>query len=172
MEVWRDVVGYEGRYQVSDQGRVKSLPNARRKSELILKQSPHVKSGHMIVRLTDSYGGRWRQGNYYVHALVLTAFLCFAPTGEEGCHDDGNPANNALKNLRWDTRASNQADRTKHGTDNAGERNGQATLTEQNVRSIKTRLATGAKVGVLAKEFGVVHGAISLIKQGKRWRHV
>lgn len=172
MATWKDVVGYEGRYQVSDEGQVKSLPNARRKTELILKASPHVKSGHLIVNLTDSEGGKWRQRAFYVHTLVLTAFAGFAPAGKEGCHDDDNPANNRLDNLRWDTRSGNQADRKRHGTDNAGERNGMAVLDESAVKLIKERLKKGEKVTHLAKEHGVYHGAISNIKNGRTWRHV
>lgn len=166
---WKDIQGYEGRYQVSDDGQVKSLPNSRRKTELIMRNCPHIKSGQLIVNLTYSHDGVWRQRKHYVHALVLLAFRGEPATGQEGCHNDGSPANNALGNLRWDTRAGNQADRDLHGTSNKGERNASAKLDETTVRSIKCRLTAGEKVGALAKEFGLWHGAISSIKNERTW---
>ena len=172
-EQWKPVVGYEGRYEVSDLGRVRSLPNSRRRTDLILKQQANAKSGHMVVNLTTTKAtGGWVQVCHYVHSLVLTTFVGRCPLGHEGCHNDGNPANNALSNLRWGTRSSNQADRLLHGTSNRGDRNGQARFSEEEVKTIKARLAAGDRVGQIATDYGVYHGAISLIKNGKRWSHV
>lgn len=52
-----------------------------------------------------------------VHALVAEAFLGARPPGAQVCHNDGNPANNVLANLRYDTPAGNAADRKLHGTE-------------------------------------------------------
>jgi hypothetical protein len=52
-----------------------------------------------------------------VHHLVLIAFVGPRPEGFDGCHNDGNPANNCLDNLRWDTPSGNMRDKRKHGTD-------------------------------------------------------
>lgn len=171
-ETWRQVVGYQGRYIVSNLGQIKSLPNSRRKTEMLLSQSRHKVSGHHIVRLTGSREGRHFQKAHYVHSLVLEAFVGPCPDKQEGCHKDGNPSNNSLSNLRWDTRKGNQADRKAHGTDNSGERNGQAKFTDSDVIAIKARLANGDRVGQIANDYGVRHGAISLIKNQKRWNHV
>jgi DNA-binding XRE family transcriptional regulator len=172
-EQWRPVVGYEGRYEVSDLGRVRSLANKRRKSELILKQATHVKSGHLLVNLTDTHlDGRWRQTSHYVHALVLTAFSGACPVGLEGCHNDGDPANNALSNLRWDTREGNQADRVTHGTSNRGARNGQAKLDEARAHEIKRRLTAKETQASIAKAMGVSRSAVSAIATGKNWSHL
>lgn len=51
-----------------------------------------------------------------VHRLVLEAFRGTCPQGMEGCHNDGNRANCALDNLRWDTPMNNHADKIRHGT--------------------------------------------------------
>lgn len=169
IEIWKAVVGYEGRYEVSDLGRIKSLPHGRRGFEKILKQTPHVKSGHLLVNLSDN---EQRQRVNYVHLLVLIAHVGLPPKGMQGCHNDGVPANNALSNLRWDTPTSNQADRKLHGTSNVGEQNPMAKFDEATVRVIKERLSRGELVTNLAKEYGVRHGAISLIKNGKRWAGV
>ncbi len=58
--------------------------------------------------------GTVRRG--YVHVLVLTAFRGHCPAGMEGCHNDGDPKNNRLSNLRWDTHSANQKDGFRHGT--------------------------------------------------------
>lgn len=171
-EEWKDVVGYEGRYKVSNLGRVKSLPNKVRKTELVLKGHANVKSGHIYVNLTDLHEDKWRQKLLMVHTLVLTAFIGTCPENHEGCHGDGDPTNNALTNLRWGTRASNMADRKTHGTDNSGERNGMAKLDELTVKTIKLRLSKGERVNVLAREFCVTHGSIGHIKSGRQWSHV
>lgn len=52
----------------------------------------------------------------YVHILVLTAFYGPCPEGMEGCHHDGDPLNNRLGNLRWDTHVGNVSDSIRHGT--------------------------------------------------------
>lgn len=51
-----------------------------------------------------------------VHRLVLEAFVGPCPDGMEACHGDGDPDNNRLTNLRWDTRSANQMDSVRHGT--------------------------------------------------------
>lgn len=172
-ERWVDVAGYEWRYQVSDLGRIKSLPNSRRASELIMKQSTHIKSGHMIVRLTSHSGEGWVQKDHYVHRLVLDGFAGSAPEGMECCHNDGNPGNNnnQISNLRWDTRKANQLDRAVHGTANYGEQNPQSVLTKQKVARIKARLGKTPQSS-LAKEFGVSRSAISGISTGRLWKDV
>ena len=172
-EQWKSVAGYEGRYEVSDLGRVRSLANTRRKSELILKAAKHVRSGHLMVNLTDTHGGgRWRQRAHYVHALVLTAFKGTCPVGMEGCHGDGNPANNAISNLRWDTRVANQADRLLHGTSNRGAANGHSILDEAGAKEVKRRLATGETQSSIASAMGVSRTAVSAIATGRNWSHV
>lgn len=117
-ERWLPVVGYPG-YEVSDQGRVRSLDRVltycrdgveiHRAHRGRLLSPGVMQSGHLLVVL-----GR---GNVLcVHKLVLEAFVGPAPAGTECCHYDGDPANNRLSNLRWDTRAANMADAVRHGT--------------------------------------------------------
>lgn len=114
-ENWKPVPGYEDLYEVSSLGRVRSLgrvdPLGRNVAPRVMK--PAVRR--------DGYGAvaLWRDGvkvQWLVHRLVLTAFVGECPPSLEGCHNDGNPRNNRLDNLRWDTRSENQLDRVKHGT--------------------------------------------------------
>lgn len=119
-EEWRPVVGFEGLYEVSDHGRVRSLGrvitdkrgwNYRRRPRLL---SPgRLKSGHLCVRL---YAIDGTARTYRVHELVLVSFVCPRPDGLEACHYDGDPANNHRSNLRWDTRSANIFDQVRHGT--------------------------------------------------------
>ena len=98
----------------------------------------------------------------------MEAFVGLRPQGMECCHNDGNPQNNHLSNLRWDTSKNNHADKVKHGTTNRGEQCGTAKLTLEQVRAIRQddRLQR-----IIAAEYGVRDNTISRIKSGKRWAH-
>lgn len=119
-EQWKPIPGWEDKYEVSDQGRVRSkarLVGSRWRSyrrpvkESILTPYPNT-FGHYQVRLCDASASRMR----LVHRLVLESFVGPCPEGMEGCHCDGDPTNNAIANLRWDTPSSNQLDKVRHGT--------------------------------------------------------
>lgn len=124
-ERWLPVVGYEGLYEVSDHGRVRSLdrfiPSPRGKSGKrrhkgrILAATVSPATGYRTVTLADAAGGRKL---YYalVHRLVLEAFVGPCPDGMECCHKDLDRSNEALSNLRWDTRSANTLDAVNHKT--------------------------------------------------------
>lgn len=113
-ERWRPISGHEGRYEVSDLGRVRSLAqttsDGRRLKARVLKGRPQ-RSGHLSVPLTA--GGVTR--NALVHRLVLIAFVGPPPAGMHALHSDGNPGNNRLANLRWGTPSENSLDAVRHG---------------------------------------------------------
>lgn len=116
LENWRPVPGYEGLYEASDHGRVRSLDRIDSRGNRALGRVllPDVRpSGHLRVSLCRN--GRVKR--MWVHRLVLSIFVGPCPDGLEGCHDDGDPANNAVDNLRWDTKSANARDRQRHGTD-------------------------------------------------------
>jgi len=153
METWKPIPGYEGRYDASDAGNVRSF--VKNSNGQILKQNAS-KSGHMYVRLG-------RKVNSTAHALVLTAFVSPPPEGCECCHNDGNKNNNKLSNLRWDTHKENARDMYRHMLHKNQK------LTVSNVMTIKAELARNTKHGVLAqlaKQYGVTISAISCIKRG------
>jgi len=159
MEEWRNVIGYEGLYKVSDTGRVMNSVTGA------IKKFTRNKSDNR------PFLGLWKNNKVKIfkpHTLVLTAFVCPRPAGLECCHNDGNPWNNNLSNLRWDTTKNNQADRVKHGTSNRGEKCASAKLTKEQVNRIRndTRLQR-----VIAEEYGVQPNTISRIKSKKRWAH-
>ncbi len=89
------------------------------------------------------------------------------------CHNDGNPANNRLSNLRWGTLSSNEIDKIKHGTSNHGERHGRAKLNEQQVRIIRWLLKnTNMFQKEIGKVFKVTQSHIDSIKHYKQWKHI
>lgn len=114
-EEWRTLPGYEGIYEVSSLGNVRSLPRVdkrgRRVRARLLSQWAHP-SGHKYVKLSKD--GAYRSGK--VHRLVLLAFTGPAPDKHEALHRDGNPGNNRIDNLSWGTRSENLYDRVRHGT--------------------------------------------------------
>jgi hypothetical protein len=117
-ERWLPVVGYEGFYEVSDQGRVRSLDRivdelrgGRTWKGRVLITQRHPK-GYLIVALT----AKGRSKSHSVHRLVLRAFQGDCPDGMQCCHANGIRDDNRLDNLRWDTRSANEQDKIRHGT--------------------------------------------------------
>lgn len=120
-ESWRPVVGYEGLYEVSDLGRVWSLgrtdSTGKTRRPRMLRGSTD-NAGYQVFGLTalSLPGQPGKQRFLRVHTLVLTAFVGPCPPGLECCHDNGDPGDNRLANLRWDTSLANAADIKRHGT--------------------------------------------------------
>ena len=159
MEQWLDVVGFEGIYEISNHGNVRSSNTKQLKKITFAK-----KDGRPFLNL-------WKQNQQKVvrpHRLVLEAFVGKCPEEMEGCHNDGNHQNNKLENLRWDTPKNNHADKVKHNTSNSGERCNWAKLTKEQVFAIRidSRLQR-----IIAEEYGVKQNQISRIKSGVRWVH-
>lgn len=116
-EEWRPVVGHECRYEVSSFGRVRSLDSEvpcrggkLRKIKGRILGTSLGSTGYPRVSLAPNSTHR------AVHRLVLEAFVGPRPDGLECCHNDGDPTNNRVENLRWDTHASNITDTVNHGT--------------------------------------------------------
>ncbi len=133
-ELWKDVPGYEGWYQASDRGRIKSLSRSvqcsgrykeiRKYRERILRQWVFWKKtirGREISALGVDLSKNNQMQTKSVHRLIALTFLGPCPEGLEVCHNDGDPTNNRLDNLRYDTHVGNEADKILHGTDNRAE---------------------------------------------------
>lgn len=102
MEIWKDIKGYEGLYQVSNLGRVKSLNYRRTKKEKILK-TKESKDGYLRVTLSNNKDNKI----YFIHRLVAQTFLCNPYNHKEVNHKDENKRNNYVDNLEWCTRKYN-----------------------------------------------------------------
>lgn len=121
-ETWRPIPGYEGWYEVSDQGRVRGVErrvwhgrNRWGKGFWRLKPAHLLKPAltRRYYRVSLQREGVSRQ--FAVHRLVLSAFVGHCPPGMEGCHADDDRTNNRLDNLRWDTKSENVLDQVRNG---------------------------------------------------------
>jgi hypothetical protein len=176
MEIWKQISGYEGLYEVSSLGRVrgvdrtvssfshkagKVIPLKRRGK--ILSQSS-AGAGYMTVCLCKDGGTKTMR----VAALVCTAFHGAKPEGMQVCHNDGHKTNNHKDNLRWDTPANNQHDRIIHATDLRGEAVSTAKLTSDQASAIKA----GMKLNEAKKLFGISKSQYYRILRGESWAHI
>ena len=176
---YKDIPGFPG-YRVGNDGTVWSC---------LKKIGLKGRKGTRSI-ITDSWrqlkGGRssnpyWRINLrkdsksfcYSIHTLVLLVFAGPCPDGMQGCHNDGNPDNNAISNLRWDTPKANHRDRLAHGNNCNGEKQGLSVLTEESVRQIRSEYAKGQTTyKKLAAKHGVVSGTIAFVVKRKTWSHV
>ena len=163
-EQWKDVPGYDGRYQVSDHARVRSLPRKNVAHERILKPAL-VRGGYCIVALSK----RGKIKTKLTHRLLLESFVGPCPNGMEAMHLDGDSSNNCLDNLMWGTPEENYRDRNLYGKLLRGERNHKAKLCELDVWLIRNCDITGAQA---SEFFDIDHSQISRIRARKSWRHV
>jgi hypothetical protein len=179
VEEWRDVVGWQSRYEVSSFGRVRSLDriiikhnrwgeNAPlRLAGRVLATSTHRK-GYRVVSLS-SQQERGAPKAELVHRLVCEAFNGAPPEGYEVGHLDGSRDNNRASNLAWVRKLQNQSHRTLHGTRQVGENHPQVRLSVGQLAEI--RALKGKVMGAaLAERFGVSFQHISAIQRGKSRR--
>jgi hypothetical protein len=169
MEIWKDVVGYEGKYKVSSLGRIKSSPKPKRTTEKILKPLPN-KVGYLMVDLGDGV----KIKRFLTHRLVAEAFIPNPCNKEQVNHIDGVKGNNVLSNLEWVTRSENQKHSIRTGLKTAkGIKNSQCVLNEEKVLEIRNLLLKGE---LLQREIGLLYGVsnitISDIKRGRSWSHI
>lgn len=165
-EEWRAVLGFEGKYEASSMGRIRSIDRVvqcptgpQRWPGKILKPFMDT-SGYLYVNLAlGGAGGGAKKTT--VHSVVLTAFVGPPPPGMECCHNDGDRTNAAIENLRWDTRPNNSKDRRRHGTHRA-----RAKLTPDQVEEIRKSAGPSREV---AKIYGVASSTIRAIKIGQNW---
>lgn len=181
-ECWRPVPGYEGLYEVSNLGRVRSLDRdvvimmpggwktasgrtVRHYRGKVLRQTI---GDHGYPYVTLSNAGV--QTHHQVHVLMLTAFDRPRPPGQEGRHlNDIKTDNRWPGNLAWGTRKENFADRLRNGITNRGERYGLAVTTRDAVLDIRRRVAAGERQSDLAGEYRMTRANVWAIVHRKSW---
>ncbi len=135
-----------------------------------LKAQADKGGGYCIVSL--------RNRLYRVARIILQTFAGPCPKGMEACHNDGNPLNNTLSNLRWDTRRANHADKWRHGTMRCGELAHGAKLTPEIVRVLRAeyqaalgrhRKLPNGHAAALAQKHGIKPKTINKIMRGDTW---
>ncbi len=165
-EAWRPVVGHEGVYEVSNEGRVRRIAaqvgRRGRPPGYVLREHLNRQNGYVYVSLNNR--GHFESA---VHVLVASAFLA-RPEGCEVDHGDGCRGNNALWNLEWVTKPVNQQRALAR---QQGERreHWNAKLSIHQVLEIRALLKAGAAYRDLAARFGVSVGAIQCARRKWRW---
>lgn len=168
-EIWKDVEGFEGRYQVSNAGRVRSFARKSYKEPKILT-CIHDKYGYLLVNLYYSERGiKGKQAK--VHRLVAKAFIDNPLNLPEINHKDENKQNNVVDNLEWCTTRYNLTYGNRLNC-TYGSNNYHSKLTQDQVDEIRrTYIKSDPKYGqsALGRKYGVAHGSIAAIVKGKSW---
>jgi hypothetical protein len=164
---WRPCPGFPS-YEISEFGAIrrtvyaKGFPAGR-----LLADTCHPK-GYITYQLSNRRVRKTR----YAHRLVCEAWHGPCPPDKEhAAHNDGNRRNNHFSNLRWATRAENEADKFKHGTNPAGERHPSAKLTWETVCSIRAEY-TGrvGQAAELAERYGTTKDYIKQVVYRRTWK--
>lgn len=168
--MWKDIPGYEGQYQIDENGTVKSLSRKIRFG----KNSYRITEDKILKPMTDRYGylrvdicGRHR----LIHQMVAETFI--GKPIEKVCvnHIDGNKQNNNIENLEYCSWSRNNQHAYDSGLKPKGSDSGVARLTESQVIEIKTR-GHYASYKTIAKDYGVCSSTISDIFNEKTWAYI
>lgn len=160
-EEWRPVFGYEGLYEVSNYGAVRG--NRGLLNPLL------GRTGYCRVGLYKDK----KQKSFFIHALVLTAFVGNKPEGFITRHLDGVRTNNRLDNLRWGTYKENEIDKRNHGTTACGEKIVAGKLTREQAIDILMNTKSHSKtngVKIMARKHNVDRAAVTHIMMGRSWK--
>lgn len=161
MEIWKDIEGYEGSYQISNMGNVKSLSKKwisgnnniiRNHGDILLKQSNNARGYRHVILSKNS-----KHRTLTIHQLMARAFI---PNPENKLfvnHKDGNKKNNILENLEWCTNDENM----KH----AVKMNLIKKKISQEIRDkIKTLYTSGMRITDIARILGLNRKSIYVYK--------
>lgn len=175
-ENWKAIAGYEGYYEVSDTGKIRSVDRV-----VINRGFPQRLKGVTLRHNLNQNGYPYviicKNGKtkcQCIHKAVAAAFVD-NPDGRRVInHKDGNKQNNNASNLEWTTSLENNlhALRTGLRVPTRGEKQGKSVLKEHQVYEIRRRADSGESVKKLAQEFGVKEAAVSAVKHRRTWRHL
>lgn len=176
MKEWRDIIGYEGRYEVSSEGDIRTIPHfieqmfkgqikQRRVRARDRKLQKHNLGYSSVVLGKDNM--------QLVHRLVAQAFLPKIEGKDFVNHKNGNKKDNRVENLEWCTRQENEDHAYGTGLKNStGSHNQMAKITEGYAKAIKQLAETGWSTKELSEVFGLHIVNIRRIVRGKTWKHV
>lgn len=172
-EQWRAIPAHP-MYEVSSLGNVRSwiCRWGRRKTpqDIVCREKDDRGYTYFTLRYNHC------KTEFSLSRTILTCFVGAAPSSRhQAAHNDGNPRNNTLSNLRWATPKENHHDKIGHGTLPLGENCNATKLTEQQVREIRKRYVRGSKTSnarLLGQDYGVHECTIGQIVNGKAWTHI
>lgn len=163
-EFWKPIVDYEGLYEVSSFGRVRSLPRKTTKGGImsfyIDKSKRHRNYSRPTLRLSKN--GKTKL--HHICRLVALAFISNPENKPEVNHKDFNPKNNRVDNLEWTTRKENHTYSKERMA--CGEKHGMSKLTQKQVDIIRKKEKSPKR---LAKEFNVTRQTIYRILNNRNW---
>lgn len=163
MEIWKDVEGYGGCYQISNHGNAKSFRQCRYGK---LLKFGLTSSGYPAISPHKDK----KQKTMAIHRIVAKSFIPNPDNKPHVNHKDGNKQNNHVSNLEWVTPKENHAHASKNGLLACGERQGASKLNSFQVRVI--RKTTGLTQRELARIFKISQGTSGPILLRKTWRHL
>lgn len=163
-EIWKDVIGYEGLYQVSNLGRIKSLPrNGTVKNTIILRTDGKL---YDVVRLRKNDIPK----PFLVHRLVAIAFIPNQLNKPCVNHIDGIKHNNMLSNLEWVTRSENEKHAHVTGLkDFKKDKNPARKINSEIAEKIRLKALSGLTQRSIAKEYGITQSTVCNIINRKLW---
>ncbi len=174
MEIWKSFSGYEGLYELSNKGSIRSLSkktgrgNGYLTKSLIIKQNIS-NSGYLRVVL-------WKNNfckNFSVHRLVAETFIPNPENKPQVNHKNGIKTDNRVENLEWSTITENMRHASKNGLliGVKGEKNHNSKLTKEQVVEIK-KIGNSKSQSEIADLYGVNRRQIGRILNNKRWKHI
>lgn len=163
-ERWASVPGFDGIYEVSSRGAVRSWVNGR----WGIRTAPRLRSQFIGSSGYPEVGLRLhgKKRNRLVHELVLLSFVGARPSGCVACHANDKRTDNRLANLRWASRRENHEDSIRNGGAVLNGPRANAKLNVNRLRRLLNRLAKGDSNRVIAKAFGISHSRVSNIRNG------
>lgn len=165
-EIWKDIPGYEGLYQASNFGRIKSLPRKASPRDFLLRFAtrPDGYPGCALVK-------NRKPASFTVHRLIAMTFLSPKKDNLEINHIDGNKLNNMVENLEWCTRSENLKHCFRIGLkDQHGDNHHQRKLYSWQVREIRQKFKPLVYTRrMLATEYNVSEATIKAIVERRNW---
>lgn len=176
-EQWKPVVGYEGSYEVSNLGRVRSV--SRVISSIKSGKPFHRKhQGKILAPRINRWGYQQihlgkETTTHSIHKLVAQAFICIKPSPRHQVnHINGVKTDNRVANLEWVSCSENVQHAFGTGLNHHSERSSATSLTADQVMEIRRRRNEGEKLVSLASAFGMSVSGVHAIAQGKNWKHL
>jgi hypothetical protein len=170
-EIWKDILNYEGLYQASTFGKIKSLKRNNTNGKIL---KPFLNSnGYLYITLSKN--GKCK--NFKIHKIIASTFIG-EPTFDkkEIRHLNGNRFDNNSSNLKYGNRSEQMKDRIKHGThfqpDNKGSKQWLSKLMDSDILEIIDLIKLGWSDTKIAIKYNVCRQTINGIRNHKTWRHV
>ncbi len=175
-EIWKDVVGYEGLYQASNLGNIRSLTRFTKDKRYDVKKTLKGKllkltkreDGYLIITFRKNKTAK----KFRVHRLICETFIENIENKPCVNHINGNKTDNSIKNLEWCTYKENMIHAFETGLSPSGEKHYISKLNNEQVLEIKQILKKDYILKDIAKKYNVTHTCIIQIRKGKSWKSI